>query len=158
MGINIELDSSYKILKRLDPDQLDEAYQMLVDKFGKPKKINKSITKSNTNIILVGFDGIIHEYDDWVDPLIIKNKPIEGSFKWLEYLIYNKEFKVFIFSPRCKYEGFSDSLKSWCKRFQMPEDLYNRLECTSVLIKNYITILEKSNKIIDTNEIGYPFK
>jgi hypothetical protein len=131
---------------------------MLSDRFLKPSRLLKTSHQTPKKIILVGFDGIIHNHTpSWEDPLELNSTPVKNSFKFLESLVHNDEFKVFIYSPRCKYNGFHEEFIKWCIRYKMPEDIYNRLECTAVLISNHMlidttTYFIKDNKSFPTVE------
>ena len=91
--------------------------------------------------ILIDFDGVIHSYSSgWSGINTIRDKPVEGSFKFLEECL--NRFEVYIYSTRCETEEGIAAMIRWFKVWE-----FNRvddLRFTYMKIPAWLTIDDRT--------------
>lgn len=150
---NPALEKSYKILKNLNEEELDAAYDILFNRFGNCTKFGKNDSNyCGKKTITIDFDGVIHNNTSpYTNAGTIPDNPVKGVFKWLETLVYQNDFDIVICSSRCKYDEFKSSCISWFARQGLPEDIVNRLSFSATKPPSWIHIDDRVFLFIGNN-------
>jgi hypothetical protein len=64
--------------------------------------------------IYVDFDGVIHRYDSKFTRIYeINDGPVPGAIDWLNSLLADKRFSVYLFTTRNDTQSGIDAVKAW---------------------------------------------
>ena len=88
------------------------------------------MTQTNkTRTICVDFDGVLNSYTSgFKGPDVLPDPPVDGAIEFLKKA--SKAFKVVILSTRAENEKAITAMRTWLKKYGLPEGEANAIKIT----------------------------
>ena len=80
-----------------------------------------SVEESRKTIVL-DFDGVLHDYDEWQGPTTIQGGPVSGA---VEFVWWLKEhgYSFYVLSVRAAHKGGKEAIREWLNHWGFPPNI-----------------------------------
>lgn len=74
--------------------------------------------KSGKPILVLDFDGVLHQYSEWRGAGIIPNRPVPGAVEFVREAI--DYFSIHVFSSRSSFPEGIPAMRAWMQKHRFP--------------------------------------